>query len=47
MQKSKTPANHPRLNKPMRMVDSLYFEAEHDDHHLNVMKELVMHFNGK
>ncbi|MDP8239184.1 MAG: DinB family protein [Candidatus Hatepunaea meridiana] len=40
-------ANHPHLNKPMRMVDSLYFEAEHDDHHLNVMKELVMHFSGK
>ncbi|HVE60832.1 MAG TPA: DinB family protein, partial [Chitinophagaceae bacterium] len=22
---------HPRLNKPMRLIDSLYFVAEHDD----------------
>src|ERR1700740_1982706 len=25
---------HPRLRKPMRLVDHLYFVAEHDDHHL-------------
>ena len=25
---------HPRLKKPMRLVDHLYFAAEHDDHHL-------------
>lgn len=25
---------HPRLNKPMRLLDHLYFVAEHDDHHL-------------
>ena len=25
---------HPRLQKPMRLVDHLYFVAEHDDHHL-------------
>lgn len=25
---------HPRLKQPMRMVDHLYFAAEHDDHHL-------------
>jgi uncharacterized damage-inducible protein DinB len=25
---------HPRLNTPMRLVDHLYFVAEHDDHHL-------------
>ncbi|MGB8013944.1 MAG: DinB family protein [Terriglobales bacterium] len=25
---------HPRLKTPMRMVDHLYFAAEHDDHHL-------------
>jgi len=25
---------HPRLNKPMRLVDWVYFMAEHDDHHL-------------
>lgn len=27
-------ALHPRLNTPMRLVDHLYFVAEHDDHHL-------------
>lgn len=25
---------HPRLNQPMRLVDMMYFTAEHDDHHL-------------
>ncbi len=25
---------HPRLKLPMRLVDHLYFVAEHDDHHL-------------
>ncbi|MBI3477016.1 MAG: DinB family protein [Acidobacteria bacterium] len=25
---------HPRLRQPMRLVDHLYFAAEHDDHHL-------------
>ena len=25
---------HPRLKKPMRLVDHLFFAAEHDDHHL-------------
>lgn len=32
---------HPRLNQPMRLVDHLYFVAEHDDHHLARMWELV------
>jgi uncharacterized damage-inducible protein DinB len=27
-------AMHPRLGVPMRLVDLLYFVAEHDDHHL-------------
>jgi len=27
-------ALHPRLKTPMRLVDHLYFVAEHDDHHL-------------
>jgi len=26
--------SHPRLQTPMRLVDHLYFVAEHDDHHL-------------
>ena len=25
---------HPRLGQPMRVVDQLHFQAEHDDHHL-------------
>jgi uncharacterized damage-inducible protein DinB len=32
---------HPRLKTPMRLVDHLYFVAEHDDHHLARMWELV------
>ena len=30
---SKT-ALHPRLNSPMRLIDHVFFVAEHDDHHL-------------
>jgi hypothetical protein len=32
---------HPRLKTPMRLVDHLYFVAEHDDHHLACIWELV------
>ena len=32
---------HPRLKQPMRMVDHLYFAAEHDDHHLARIWELI------
>ena len=32
---------HPRLKTPMRLVDHLYFVAEHDDHHLARTWELV------
>jgi uncharacterized damage-inducible protein DinB len=32
---------HPRLKIPMRLVDHLYFVAEHDDHHLARIWELV------
>ncbi len=31
---------HPRLNKPMRVIDWVYFMAEHDDHHLARMRGL-------
>jgi uncharacterized damage-inducible protein DinB len=31
---------HPRLKTPMRLVDHLYFVAEHDDHHLARIWEL-------
>jgi uncharacterized damage-inducible protein DinB len=27
-------SHHPRLDRPMRLVDMVYFLAEHDDHHL-------------
>jgi len=32
---------HPRLEKPTRLVDHLYFVAEHDDHHLALIWELI------
>ncbi|HKS95606.1 MAG TPA: DinB family protein [Terriglobia bacterium] len=32
---------HPRLKQPMRLVDHLYFVAEHDDHHLARIWEMV------
>jgi uncharacterized damage-inducible protein DinB len=32
---------HPRLKQPMRLVDHLYFVAEHDDHHLARLWELL------
>ncbi len=34
-------ALHPRLSKPMRACDVVYFHAEHDDHHLAVISELI------
>ena len=32
---------HPRLKEPMRLVDHIYFVAEHDDHHLAHIWELI------
>jgi uncharacterized damage-inducible protein DinB len=32
---------HPRLQTPMRLVDHLYFVAEHDDHHLTQIWALI------
>ena len=34
-------ALHPRLEQSMRLVDSCYFVAEHDDHHLAVITRLL------
>ena len=34
-------AQHPRLRQPMRVVDILYFTAEHDDYHLVRMAQLL------
>ncbi|MFL6336407.1 MAG: DinB family protein [Pyrinomonadaceae bacterium] len=33
-------ALHPRLGKPMRVIDMAYFTAEHDDHHLAAISGL-------
>ena len=32
---------HPRLKQPMRLVDHLFFVAEHDDHHLARVWEMI------
>jgi uncharacterized damage-inducible protein DinB len=32
---------HPRMKTPMRLVDHLYFVAEHDDHHLAYIWALI------
>jgi uncharacterized damage-inducible protein DinB len=32
---------HPRLLVPMRLVDMMFFVAEHDDHHLATITELA------
>jgi len=39
-------ALHPRLNKPMRVTDMLYFQAEHDDYHLARISELIRLFSS-
>lgn len=31
---------HPRLKQPMRMIDLMYFVAEHDEHHLNAILKI-------
>ena len=37
-------ALHPRLDQPMRMIDLAVFVAEHDDHHLARITDLVRKF---
>lgn len=34
-------ARHPRLGTPMRLIDLAYFVAEHDDHHMARLRELL------
>lgn len=34
-------AIHPRLQKPMRLVDWVYFVAEHADHHLAQAQRVI------
>ena len=36
-----TSALHPRLNQPMRIIDLIFFVAEHDDHHISTMTALI------
>lgn len=40
-------AIHPRLRKPMRICDMMYFQAEHDDHHLARIRELLKRFKSQ
>jgi uncharacterized damage-inducible protein DinB len=37
-------SHHPRLDKPMRVVDAMYFQAEHDDYHMARISELIPYF---
>jgi uncharacterized damage-inducible protein DinB len=36
-------ALHPRLRTPMRIIDLSYFVAEHDDHHMARIREILQH----
>ena len=36
-----------RLKRQMRLCDMLYFQAEHDLHHLNRISEMVDHFENE
>jgi hypothetical protein len=35
-------ALHPRLRQPMRIIDWIYFVAEHDDHHLAAARYVLV-----
>ncbi len=32
---------HPRLKRPMRLIDFCFFIAEHDDHHLAIVSRML------
>ncbi len=34
-------ARHPRLDAPMRVIDLMFFAAEHDDHHLAQITTMI------
>jgi SAM-dependent methyltransferase/uncharacterized damage-inducible protein DinB len=38
---------HPRLGTPMRLIDLMYFVAEHDDHHLASISQILVVLNPK
>lgn len=35
------PAHHPRLDTTMRLIDLVDFAAEHDDHHLAMIRQML------
>lgn len=37
-------ALHPRIKQPMRIVDIVYFDSEHDDYHLGRIRTLLNQF---
>jgi len=39
-------ARHPRLQRTMRVIDWMYFVAEHDDHHLARAREVLQLARG-
>jgi DinB superfamily len=39
-------SQHPRLNVPLTPVDLAWFDAEHDDHHLVTINELLITFSA-
>ena len=40
-------ALHPRLQRPMNVVEWLYFMCEHDDHHLAKMRAQSIELSGQ
>jgi len=40
-------ARHPRLGQPMRVIDMALFVAEHDDHHLASVTEIIKMMNAE
>ena len=38
---------HPRLNQPMRPIDMAQFVLEHDEHHIETIKELTKSFSAQ
>lgn len=40
-------SKHPRLNQPMRPIDMAQFILEHDEHHIETIKELIKSFSAR
>jgi len=40
-------SKHPRLKQPMRPIDMAQFVLEHDEHHLDIIKELIKSVNSE